>query len=73
MEDLRVGYMEKQAAFQQRFDAEITSLTGIYVLDLQNRIVRPEKDGNSRAANAVEQEIRAVYTNPGRFRSIMLG
>jgi len=72
VDDIHAGYVEKQAAIQRKFETDISSFTGIYVLELQNHIGRLEKDGNTRAAEAVEEEIRAVDANPARFRSLML-
>lgn len=72
VDDIHAGYVEKQAAIQRKFETDISSFTGIYVLELQNHIGRLEKEGNTRAAEAVEEEIRAVNENPARFRSLML-
>lgn len=72
VDDIHGGSVQKQVAIQRRFEAEISSFTGIYILELQNHIGPLEKDGNSRAAKAVEEEIRAVNQNPARFRSLML-
>lgn len=72
VDDIHAGYVEKQAAIQRKFETDISSFTGIYVLELQNHIGRLEKDGNTRAAEAVEEEIRAVDANPARFRFLML-
>jgi serine/threonine protein kinase len=71
-ESLHGEFVDKQAAIQRRFDTDMSSLSGIYILELQNQIGRLEKDGNGRAADTVEQEIRAVNSDPGRFRSLML-
>lgn len=70
--DLHSRHFEKQAAIQRTFDTAMSSLAGIYVLELQNLIGSLEKDGNTTAADALEEEVRAVNADPNRFRSIML-
>lgn len=71
-EGLHEGFFEKQEAIGRRFDSAMTSLAGIYVLELQNQIGGLEKEGNTQAADALEEEVRAINADPGRFRSIML-
>lgn len=71
-EGLHDGFFGKQSAIERRFEDAMTSLGGIYVLELQNQIGRLEKEDNRAAANALEEEVRAINGDPGRFRSIML-
>jgi hypothetical protein len=60
--------VEKQAAIQSGLESEIASLAGIYVLELQNQIEQIAKDGDARAINALEEEVRAVEGNVKGFR-----
>ena len=66
--DIHAGYMEKQVAIQRDLEREIASLVGVYVLELQNQIEQISKDGNARAVDALEEEVRAVEGNVERFR-----
>lgn len=70
--DLHTEYFGKQAAIQRKFEADMATLAGVYVLELENQIGKLEKDGNAQAADALEEEVRAVNADPGRFRSLML-
>ena len=60
--------MKKQAAIQSGLESEIASLASVYVLELQNQIEQIAKDGDARAINALEEEVRAVEGNVKRFR-----
>lgn len=70
--NIHSGYVEKQAAIQRKIETDISSLTGIYVMELQNYIGQLEKDGNTRALHAVEDEVRAINADPARLRSLIL-
>lgn len=70
--DLHTEYFGKQAAIQRNFEVDMATLAGVYVLELENQIGKLEKDGNAQAADALEEEVRAVNADPGRFRSLML-
>ena len=67
-EDIHARHVEKQAAIQSGLESEIASLAGIYVLELQNQIEQIAKDGDARAINALEEEVRAVEGNVKGFR-----
>lgn len=66
--DIHASHVEKQAAIQRDLEREIASLAGVYVLELQNQIEQIAKDGNARAVDALEEEVRAVEGNLERFR-----
>jgi serine/threonine protein kinase len=66
-------HLEKQAAIQGDLELELASLAGVYVLELQNQIEQVSKTGNSRAVNALEEEVRAVQGNVERFRERVYG
>jgi hypothetical protein len=70
-EDLHNTYLEKQSVINGAFDREMRSLSGIYILELQNQIEQLSREGNKRAVKALEAEIRTVSQAPERFRSIM--
>ena len=67
-EDIHARHVEKQAAIQSGLESEIASLASIYVLELQNQIEQIAKDGDARAINALEEEVRAVEGNVKGFR-----
>ncbi|QTN33113.1 serine/threonine protein kinase [Akkermansiaceae bacterium] len=60
-----------RASLEGKLDADLKSLAGIYVLELQNQIEQLSKDGNQAAVNALEEEVRRVQSDPGYFRSAM--
>ncbi|MFM2198589.1 MAG: hypothetical protein RLZZ505_2021 [Verrucomicrobiota bacterium] len=66
--DIHATYLEKQAAIERDLELEIASLAGVYVLELQNQIEQISKDGNARAVEALEEEVRAVEGNAESFR-----
>jgi hypothetical protein len=70
-EDLHDTYLGKQSAINGAFDREMTSLSGIYILELQNQIEQLSREGKKRAVSALEAEISTVSREPERFRSIM--
>ncbi len=61
-------HLEKQAAIQRDLELELASLAGVYVLELQNQIEQVSKTGNTRAVNALEEEVRVVQGNVELFR-----
>lgn len=67
-EDIHASHVKKQAAIQSGLESEIASLASVYVLELQNQIEQIAKDGDARAINALEEEVRAVEGNVKRFR-----
>jgi serine/threonine protein kinase len=67
-QDIHASHVEKQAVIQRGLDSEIASLASVYVLELQNQIEQMAKDGDARAINALEEEVRAVKGNVKRFR-----
>jgi len=67
-EDIHASHVEKQAAIQSGLESEIASLASIYVLELQNQIEQIAKDGDARAINALEEEVRSVEGNVKGFR-----
>lgn len=71
-DELHAAYSKKQDTIRRKFDAEISSFSGIYILELQNQIDKLEKNGNAAAAAALQEEIRAANTNPDRFRTLMM-
>jgi serine/threonine protein kinase len=70
-EDMHNAYLEKQSAIKSNLDREMKSLSGIYVLELQNQIEQLSRGGDKRAVQALEAEISTVSRAPERFRSIM--
>ncbi len=67
-EDIHASHLGKQVAIQRDLEREMASLAGVYVLELQNQIEQIAQDGNARAVDALEGEVRAVEGNVERFR-----
>jgi hypothetical protein len=70
-EDLHNTYLEKQSAIKVNFEREMNSLSGIYILELQNQIEQLSKEGKKRAVKALDAEISIVSRAPERFLSIL--
>ena len=66
--DIHASYLGKQVAIQRDLEREIASLASVYVLELQNQIEQIGKDGNARAVDVLEEEVRAVEGNLESFR-----
>lgn len=71
-QEIHSRHVEKQTAIVRKFDSDMSSLAGLYLLDLQNQIGQLEKDDNSQAANALKEEVSAMNSDPSRFRSLVL-
>lgn len=71
-EDVHASHVEKQAALQSGLEGEIASLASVYVLELQNQLEQIAKDGNARAINVLEEEVRSVEGNVKRFREAII-
>ena len=65
-------HLEKQAAFDEKIQAELSQHTPTYILGLEKQIERLKADNDLGAIDLIEREIKDTKRDPAYFPNLML-
>lgn len=69
--ELHEEFLAKQTALEEKLSKSLGLQSGVYILEIENRIERLREEGDQAAISALESEIGRVRNDAGYFGSLM--